>query len=178
MSISEVMTTAPADERVPLEKEVYKILDSLQIPYERVDNDTVSSMAECIEINKVLGAEIRKSIFLCNSKKTSFYLLIMPAEKPFDTGVFSNAVGCSRVSFAKEEYMLKHLGVTPGSATIMGLINDKDDFVQLIIDKEVADAEWFCCNPGANTSHLKIKTRLLLDKFLPHIYHRARVVEL
>ncbi|MEG0228412.1 MAG: YbaK/EbsC family protein, partial [Lachnospiraceae bacterium] len=70
------------------------------------------------------------------------------------------------------------LGVTPGSATIMGLLNDEEDYVQLILDKEVAEEEWFGCNPGINTSHLKIHTKDLLSKFLPFARHRAKIIEL
>lgn len=176
--ISEIYNSAPTDERVPLEKKTFDTLDKLKIPYERVDNDAVCSMEDCVEIDKALGTEIRKSIFLCNQKKTSFFLLILPADKAFDTATFCKKVGCSRVSFASPELMLEHLGTTPGSATIMGLLNDEDDYVQLVLDKEVADAEWFGCNPGINTSHLKINTKQLINKFLPHIHHRAKIVEL
>ncbi|MEG0792932.1 MAG: prolyl-tRNA synthetase associated domain-containing protein [Lachnospiraceae bacterium] len=178
MHISEIYTTPPVDSRIPLETTVYQTLDKLKIPYQRVDNDSVSSMEDCVEIDRALGVEIRKSIFLCNQKKTSFYLLISPAGKPFDTAAFSKKTGCSHVSFASPELMEKHLGTSPGSATVMGLMNDEDDYVQLLVDKEVADAEWFGCNPGINTSHIKIKTKQLLNVFLPHIRHRARIVEL
>lgn len=176
--ISEITKSAPNDERLPLEKEVYKTLEKLKIPFERIDNDPVFSMEECIEIDKALGVEIRKSIFLCNQKKTSFFLLVMPANKPFDNKAFCKKLGMSSLSFAPSEKMVEHLGTTPGSATIMGLLHDKDDYVQLIIDKEVAEAEWFGCNPGINTSHLKIETNQLLKTFLPYTRHKAKIMEL
>ncbi|MEF9945861.1 MAG: prolyl-tRNA synthetase associated domain-containing protein [Lachnospiraceae bacterium] len=176
--ISEISKVAPVDQRIPLEKAVYEALDKLQITYERVDNDEVVTMEECVEIDKALGTEIRKSIFLCNSKKTSFFLLVMPAAKALDTKVLCGKLGCSKLSFASPEAMEEHLGVTPGSATIMGLLNDEEDYVQLILDKEVAEEEWFGCNPGINTSHLKIHTKDLLNKFLPFARHRAKIIEL
>ena len=154
------------------------MLEKWNIPYERVDNDAVEAMEECVEISQKLGAEIRKSIFLCNRKKTSFYLLVMPADKPFDTKTFCEKVGCSRVSFAPAESMVEHLGVEPGTASVMSILNDEEDYVQVVIDKEVADAPWFACNPGANTTHIKMQTKQLLDNFLPHAGHRALVVEL
>ena len=180
MYISEIVTTPPENvsERVPLEQEVYKVFKKLGIPFERVDNDPAASMEECADIGKVLGAPVRKDVFLCNQKKTTFFLLVMPEDKAFDTSSFSKKLGVSRMSFASPEHMMEYLGTKPGSASVVGLLNDEDDYVQLILDKEVAEAEWFGCNPGINTSHLKFRTKDLLNKFLPAIHHRARIVAL
>lgn len=175
--ISEISNKAP-EQCGPTEKKVYKLLDKLKIAYERVDNDVVETMEECKEVDEALGTEIRKSIFLCNQKKTSFFLVVLPADKALDTAALEKKIGVSRLSFASAEMMQKHLGCLPGSASVMGLVNDEDDYVQLIVDKEVADAEWFGCNPGVNTSHLKMKTSDLLNKFLPSIYHKAKIVAL
>ena len=152
MYISEIRTKAPADERMPLERKFYDTLEKLKIPYEQVDNDPASSMEECAEVAKAIGA--------------------------FDTSSFSKKLVVSHMSFAPPEKMLEHLGTTPGSASVAGLLTDEDDYVQVIIDKEVAEAEWFGCNPGINTSHLKFKTKDLLQKYLPAIHHRARIVDL
>ena len=180
MYISEIVTTVPENvsERVPLEQKVYKVFDKLGIPFERVDNDPASSMEECRDIGKVLGAPARKDVFLCNRKKTTFFLLVMPEEKDFDASSFSKKLGVSHMSFASPEHMWEHLGTKPGSASVVGLLNDEDDYVQLILDKEVAEGEYFVCNTGINTTHLKIKTEDLLKKFLPHIHHRAKIVDL
>ncbi len=178
MTFSEIFTTAPVEERSALEKKVFQALDKLSIKYERVDHEAVSSMDECVEVNKVLDVEIRKNIFLCNAKKTSFFLLVLPANKSFDTKKFEQKLGLSHISFAPSEYMEKYLGTTPGSATVMGLINDTDDYIQLILDKEITESEYFGCNPGKNTSHIKIKTEDLLKKFLPYVKHRPKIIEL
>lgn len=180
MYISEIVTTPPENvkEREPLEQEVYKVLKKLGIPFERVDNDPASSMEECRDIGTVLGAPVRKDVFLCNQKKTTFFLLVMPEEKAFETSSFSKKLGVSRMSFASPEHMMQYLGTKPGSASVVGLLNDEDDYVQLIIDKEVAEAEYFVCNVGFNTTHIKIKTQDLLKKFLPHIHHRPRIIDL
>lgn len=176
--ISEKRTTAPENIKNPTEKKVFALLDKLKIAYECVENDVVESMEECKEVDEALGTEIRKSIFLCNKKKTSFFLVVMPAEKSLDTATLSNKIGVPHLSFASAEHMEQHLGALPGSASVMGLINDEDDYVQLIIDKEVADCEWFGCNPGINTAHLKMKTSDLINKFLPKINHRAKIMAL
>ena len=176
--ISEIRTTAPEAIQNPTEKKVFATLDKLKIAYECVENDVVETMEECVEIDKALGTEIRKSIFLCNKKKTSFFLVVMPANKSLDTNALSKKIGVPNLSFAAAEYMVRHLGAEPGSASVMGLINDEDDYVQLIVDKEVADEEWFGCNPGINTAHLKMHTKDLLNKFLPHIRHKATIMAL
>lgn len=150
MYISEISTGAPENvaERVPLEQKVYKVFAKLGIPYERVDNDPASSMEECEAIGVALGAPVRKDVFLCNQKKTSFFLLIMPDYKAFDTASFSKKLGVSHMSFASPELMMEHIGCTPGSASVVGVMNDEDDYVQVIIDKDVAEHEWFVCNTG------------------------------
>lgn len=180
MYISEITTTVPENvkERVPLEQEVYKVFQKLGIPFWRVDNDPAASMEECAKIGEVLQAPVRKDVFLCNQKKTSFFLLLMPDDKAFEAASFSRKLGVSHMSFASPEHMMEHIGCTPGSASVVGLLNDQDDYVQLIIDKEVAEAEWFVCNTGINTTHLKFKTQDLLKKFLPYTHHRPRIVDL
>lgn len=180
MYISEITTTVPDNvkEREPLEQEVYAVFTKLGIAFERVDNDPAASMEECAQIDEKMGVQIRKNVFLCNQKKTSFFLLVMPADKPFDTAAFSKKLSVSHMSFAPPEKMLEHLGTMPGSASVVGLLNDKDDYVQLILDKEVAEAEWIGINTGINTTHLKFKTQDLLKKFLPYTHHRPRIVEL
>ncbi len=178
MYISEIFTTAPTDKRGDLESRTYQTLDKLKIPYERVDNDPAHTMEECEAIDQAMDVVVWKNIFLCNQKKTTFFLLVMPPNKELDTKVLEERIKVSKLSFASEDLMMKHLGTTSGSASIMGLMNDEDDYVQLLVDKEVVDAKYYGCNPGMNTSHLKIETKLVLEKFVPHTYHRVRVVEL
>ena len=178
MWISEVFKGSPENRRGNLEMRVYGELDRLGIPFNRVDNDSVSTMEECVEIDKVLGAEIRKTIVLCNRKKTSFFLVVMPAEKPLDTKDLGRKIGVSGLSFAPADKLMEILGAEPGSATIMGILNDRDDYVQVIIDKEVADEEYFACNPGANTSHIKLRTSDLLNVYLPKNHHRATILDI
>ncbi len=178
MYISEITNELPQEFANELEKEVYGKLNELNISFDRVDNDVVESMEECLEIDKKLGTEIRKTIIVCNEKKTQFYLIVLPSEKRFDSKEFRNKMECSRVSFAKVEDMERVLGVLPGSATVMSVIKDNDNIVQVVIDKEVADEEFFGCNTGANTRHIKIKTKDLIDVILPNLNHEPKIIEL
>jgi len=102
----------------------------------------------------------------------------MPANKSFDTKKFSEKIGCSRVSFASAEYMEKYLGVLPGTATVMSILNDIDMKVQVVIDKEVAENQWFACNTGSNSTHIKINTNQLIDSFLPYSGHKVIIGDL
>ena len=178
MYISDIMTSAPEDKRGELETKVYQELERLGIKYERVDNDVVEAMEECVEISEKLGAEIRKTIVVCNRQKTDFYLVILPADKRFDSKLFAAMMRTARVSFASPEDMQSVIGLTPGEASVMGVLNDPEGKVQVVIDKAVADAEWFACNPGANTSHLRFKTKQLINNFLPAEGHKPEIIML
>ena len=170
----------PADARERLEKErrTYDLLDSLGIRYWRTDHAPAGSIAQCQEIDAVLDTVICKNLFLCNRQETQFYLLMMPGDKAFKTKDLSAELGVSRLSFAKAEAMEALLDVTPGSVSIMGLMNDKGHRVQLVIDEDVLREPYIGCHPCINTSSLKIKTSDILEKFLPAVHHEPTIVDL
>lgn len=176
----ELIKGRPANESDRLAKEirVYDLLDKLGMEYYRTDHDPATTMEVCNDIDKILGALICKNLFLCNRQKTQFYLLMMPGDKTFKTKDLSKQINSARLSFADEEYMEKYLDITPGSVSIMGLMNDTSNNVQLLMDKEVLGDEALGCHPCINTSSLKLKTREVLDKFLPAVHHKAIIVEL
>ena len=176
----ELYNGRPADTSGRLEKEirVYDFLDALGIKYCRVDHSVAGKMEACKEIDETLGVVICKNLFLCNRQKTKFYLLMMPADKVFKTKELSSQIGSSRLSFAESEYMEEFLDVTPGSVSIMGLMNDKEKSVNLLIDKDIMSEEYLGCHPCVNTSSLKIKMTDILEKFLPSTGHTPTVIEL
>ena len=165
-----------------LEKEirVYDFLDKLGVEYQRVDHEAAMTMEACEEIDRTLGdgTAICKNLFLCNRQETDFYLLLMPGDKPFKTKDLSKQINSARLSFADESYMEEFLDITPGSVSIMGLMNDTDNHVQLLMDKEVLEGETLGCHPCINTSSLKLKTKEVMEKFLPAVHHEAVIVEL
>ena len=163
-----------------LEKEIrcYNFLDDLNIDYQRVDHDTADTMEICEEIDKTLGAVICKNLFLCNRQETVFYLLMIPADKVFKTKDISAQIGSSRLSFANAEHMMKYLNITPGSVSVLGLMNDKENDVTLLIDEDILKDEYFGCHPCINTSSLKIKTVDLVDKIVPALKHEFIKVKL
>ncbi len=173
------VTTKPSPEgRLAKEMAVYDLLDELHIPYERVDHEEAASIEDCQNVDKLLGIQICKNLFLCNSQKTAFYLLLMPGEKKFLTKDLSKQIGSARLSFAGAEYMERFLNITPGSVSIMGLMNDREHQVKLLIDRDVLKDEYLGCHPCINTSSLKLKMADVLEKFLPYTGHDYTVVEL
>lgn len=175
-----IYTGKPEDiaDREPKEAAVYQLLEQLSIPYERVDHEALYTIDACHEVDQVLEIQICKNLFLCNAQKTKFYLLMMPGEKKFKTREVSSQIPSARLSFADETYMEQYLNITPGSVSIMGLMNDKENRVQLLIDKEVLEEEYLGCHPCVNTSSLKLKTSDVIEKFLPAVHHTYQVIEL
>lgn len=168
-----------ADGRLPREIRTYELLDQLNIPYERLDHEAVFTIEGCKAVEKLLDIAICKNLFLCNAQKTAFYLLLMPGEKKFKTAVLSKEIGSSRLSFADAEHMEEFLDISPGSVSILGLMNDKDNRVRLLIDEDViAGHEYIGCHPCVNTSSLKLKTSDILEKFLPWVNHPYTLVHL
>lgn len=163
-----------------MEKEIrcYDFLDGLGIAYQRLDHEPAQTMAICAEIDKSLDAVICKNLFLSNRQETAFYLLMMPADKPFKTKYLSSQLGVSRLSFGKESYMERYLDNTPGSASILGLMNDTDHCVQLVMDGDVLRREYLGCHPCINTSSLRLKMTDVTEKLIPALRHTPTVVEL
>ena len=166
------------ERRLDREVRVYDLLDSLGIEYLRTDHAHADTMDACNEIDKVLDVLICKNLFLCNRQKTKFYLLMMPGDKPFKTKELSSQINSARLSFASAEAMEEYLDILPGSVSVMGLMNDKENAVNLLVDEDVLKGEYVGCHPCVNTSSLKIKTTDVFDKFLKAVGHTATVVHL
>ena len=168
----------PADCAGRLEKEirVYDLLDKLGIFYQRIDHEPAMTMEACAAIDEALNATICKNLLLCNRQCTDFYLLMIPGDKVFKTSVLSKQIGSSRLSFAAPEYMAQFLDITPGSVSVMGLMNDHENHVQLLIDEDILKGEFFGCHPCINTSSLRIRTDDLMNKIIPAMGHEPRMV--
>ena len=176
----ELQNGRPADwaGRLPKEIRCYDLLDRLGISYQRIDHAPADNMEACEEIDRVLDAVICKNLLLCNRQKTAFYLLMLPGDKHFRTSVLSKEIGSSRLSFASPEDMERLLDITPGSVSVLGLMNDHDHRVQLLMDAEVVKGAYFGCHPCINTSSLRLKMSDLLEKILPEMGYAPRLVTL
>ena len=168
------------DNRLDKEIRVYDFLDKLGVKYQRIDHEAAMTMEACEEIDQTLGdnTTICKNLFLCNRQETDFYLLLMPGDKPFKTKDLSAQIQSSRLSFAKPEYMEKYLNITPGSVSILGLMNDSEKKVNLLIDEDILKEPYFGCHPCINTSSLKFSTEDLIGKIIPALEHKPITVTL
>ena len=164
--------------RISVEQACYALLDSLSIPYDRIDHPPAFTMEACAEIDAVFGTKMCKNLFLRNSNGSAFYLLLMPGDKPFKTKDISSQIGSARLSFASGEMMTQLLGITPGSLSVLGLMNDTDGKVRLLVDRDLLSAEYIGCHPCMNTSSLKVKRDDIFEKFVPATNHSVEIVEL
>ena len=162
--------------RLPREIRTYDFLDGLGIRYQRTDHERADNMEACNAIDAVLGVIICKNLFLCNRQKTAFYLLMMPGDKKFKTKELSAQINSARLSFAEPEDMLRLLDIEPGAVSVMGLMNDRNREVRLLIDEDVLKDEYFGCHPCVCTSSLKMKTKDMIDIFLPATGHSYKTV--
>lgn len=173
-----LFTGRPEDKRIEKEEKCYDLLDYLGIEYHRVDHDYANTIEDCHEIEATLGCSICKNLLLTNRQMTDLYLLLMPGDKPFKTKTLSKQIGSARLSFASAEQMLKYLDITPGSLSIWGLVNDKKNRVQLLIDKDLLKDEYIGCHPCINSSSIRIKTQDMLSLIIPATLHEPLFVEL
>ena len=169
----ELVNGRPADCSGRLSKEIrtYDFLDNLGIAYQRIDHEAAMTMEACAAVDEILDATICKNLLLCNRQCTDFYLLMIPGSKTFKTSVLSKQIGSSRLSFADASFMEEFLDITPGSVSVMGLINDKENRVKLLIDEDILKGEYFGCHPCINTTSLRIKTEDLTKKIFPAMHH-------
>ena len=173
-----VYTGRPADTRIPKEERCYELLDRLGISYTRVDHEHADTIEACKEIEKLLGCEICKNLFLTNRQMTELWLLLMPGEKPFKTKLLSKQIGSARLSFASPEQMLQYLDITPGSVSVLGLMNDSEGKVRLLIDRDLLPQDSIGMHPCMNTSSLRVGTADVMEKLLPAMQHEPTIVDL
>lgn len=172
------MSTPPAAQRLDKEIRTYDFLDGLGVTYDRIDHPAAMTMEACADIDVALEAPMCKNIFLCNRQQTDFYLLMMPGDKPFRTKDLSAQLGVARLSFAPAEQMEALLDITPGSLSVLGLMNDREGRVRLLIDEDLLAASYVGCHPCINTSSLRIPTRQMLEKVLIAMGHTPTFVKL
>ena len=103
---------------------------------------------------------------------------MMPANKPFKTKDLSKQIESSRLSFASSENMEKYLNITPGSVSVLGLMNDRKGCVKLLVDDDLLKQEYIGVHPSINTSSLKIKTEDVFETIVRELNHPMTVVSL
>ena len=174
--VSDIITTPPAEFSTPLQRKVYEAFSALGIPFERVDTDPGLTMEDCRHIDEKIGVRIVKTVFLCNRQQTEFWLYVTSDDKPFVTREFCGALGIPRVSFASAEKLEELTGVKVGATTILSAILPSAAAVHLVMDRNVAESEWFACTDGTATCFVKIKTEDLIGKYIPSTGHNLLII--
>lgn len=175
--VSEAFTTVPESYSTPLQESVYQVLQDLEMAFQRVETEEVITMEDCQQINERLDMDMVKTLFLCNRQKTNFYLFVTCGDKPFKSKEFSQALDIARVSFASAEQMDAMLGTKIGAATIFSTLLEEAKQVQLVLDKDVCEQEYYGCSDGTTTGYLKLKTSDVLEKFLPYVKRQPKIIE-
>ena len=176
--VNTLFSGRPEEARTAREDRCYDLLDRLEVPFRRVDHEHADTIQDCELVEALLGCRICKNLFLTNRQQTDFYLLIMPGEKPFKTKNLSKQIGTARLSFGTPEQMEALLDTAPGSASVLGLMNDRENRVRLLVDRELLNEEYFGCHPCRNTSSLRLRTADVFEKLLPAMEHEPTFVEL
>ena len=174
--VSEILTTPPAEFSSELQEKVYAAFASLGIPFGRVDTDPGLTMEDCRHIDAKISVRIVKTVFLCNRQQTEFYLYVTTDDKPFVTREFCGALGIPRVSFAPAEKLWELTGVLVGATTVLSAVLPQAAGVHLVMDRSVAEGEWFACTDGTATCFVKIRTADLLEKYLPATGHELTLI--
>ncbi len=174
--VSDIITTPPAEFSSELQKAVYEAFASLGIPFGRVDTDPGLTMEDCQHIDAKIGVHIVKTIFLCNRQQTEFYLYVTTDDKPFVTRDFCSALGIPRVSFAPAEKLWELTGVKVGATTILSAVLPQSSGVHLVMDRSVAEAEYFACTDGTATCFVKVLAKDLLGKYIPATGHNLTLI--
>lgn len=175
--VSDILTTPPAEFSTPLQKKVYETFAALGIPFERVDTDPGLTMEDCRHIDAKIGVRIVKTVFLCNRQQTAFWLYVTSDDKPFVTREFCAALGgIPRVSFASAEKLQELTGVQVGATTVLSAILPESASVHLVMDKAITGSEWFACTDGTPTCFVKLRTKDLLEKFIPSSGHNLIII--
>jgi len=179
MTVSNIFHCRPEPgEREAVEEACYEFLDALSINFQRVDHDIAPTMVSLEPVEKMLGCEIAKNLFLTNRQQSEFYLLIMPGSKAFKTKYLSAQLNCSRLSFATEEHLRSILGVEPGCASVLALLNDREKKVHLVLDRDLEKSVAFACHPCRNSSTVSFAYSRLIDTIIPALGHSANYVNL
>lgn len=144
-------------------KEIFDKLKELKIQYQEYKHPALFTCEDALEYwNPIEGLQV-KNLFLRNKKGTHYFLAVVPDNKKVDLKKFSEFLGKGRLSFGSPERLKKHLNVTPGSVSILGLIYDHEKEVEVILDNEISECSKILFHPNDNKKTLSIKKK---DLFL------------
>ena len=155
------------------EKEFLEFMDANGFLYERLEHPAVFTCAEADLHHAGVEAVSTKNLFLCDKKARRFFLAVTACEKTVKLDELTSQLGVAHLRFGSEENLMRLLGVTRGSVTMMGLVNDSEHAVELWIDDEIWRGEQFLCHPLVNTATL-ILSKPELQRFFALTEHAPK----
>lgn len=154
-------------------EELLQFLQKLGIEYKRFDHKAVFTTAESSTLPEMPGADT-KNLFLTEEGGKRFFLVTVPHDFRCDLQALARLIGVHRLTFGSPEDMQRLLGVTPGSVTILGLMNDKENEIEFIIEESIWNSEEIQCHPLTNTATL-VLLKSGLEVFFKATGHKVRV---
>ena len=136
----------------PQEQAVVERLAELGISYERHEHPPVATVEEAEAHWAGIDSTHCKNLFLRNQKGNRHYLVVLVHSKKADLRKVAEQIGDGKLSFASPERLMAHLGLTPGSVSPFGLINDREHAVRVVLDRDLEAAARFSFHPNVNTA--------------------------
>jgi len=156
--------------------DIYEFLDANNVSYERHDHQAVFTVEESKILSPELNGASTKNLFLRDKKGIRHFLVTVLEDKKIDLKALSYVLDSSRLSFASPERLKKHLGIDPGSVSLLALMKDSENNVEVFIDKEIWEDEAILCHPLVNTSTLVVPHKDM-KSFLEKTGHGVRLIE-
>ena len=156
--------------------DIYRFLDEQDIAYRRVDHPPVYTCREAEEKVPPLPGMHTKNLFVRDRRGKRHFLVTVGYDKQIDLKALGGALEAGKLGMASPGRLAKYLGVEPGSVTLLGVVNDRDGAVEVVVDEAVWAAEALLCHPLVNTATLSI-ARSDVERFMQATGHAVRVVD-
>jgi len=156
---------------------IYEFLDAHNVSYERYDHPAVFTVEESKRLSPKLEGASTKNLFLRDKKAIRHFLVTVPEDKKVDLKALSSVLETSRLSFASPDRLKTHLGIEPGSVSLLALLNDTEQNVEVFIDQDIWEDEAILCHPLVNTSTLVVP-RKSMEHFLKKTGHAVRLIQI
>jgi Ala-tRNA(Pro) deacylase len=154
--------------------DIYRFLDDHEIAYQRTDHPAVYTVEEADRLVPPLPGRKTKNLFIRDAKGRRHFLVVVPAETQVDLKGLKAVLGTTKLGFASADRLMRYLGVEPGAVTLLGLVNDADRAVEVVVDRRLWEAGAIQSHPLVNTATLVLPGESV-RRFLNATGHDVRV---
>jgi Ala-tRNA(Pro) deacylase len=164
-----------SEERV--QDKVYEMLKELGIEYEMMEHPAVFTIEEMDQLGITEKGGVCKNLFLRDEKGKRHFLVVLEKDKTADLKKIRDQIGSTRLSFASADRLAKHLKLTQGEVTPLGVINDEAHAVEVVLDKDIQGKDSLGFHPNTNTATVWISFDDLM-KYLNHFGNKVKFVKI